>query len=91
MPPWVRPDSGSRRNMAIVKITVKRNGSYRVEAPAGTVELVDADGNSYDLAGKESFSLCRCGASATKPFCDGTHKSIAFQAEDMAVKSNPQS
>jgi len=72
--------------MALVKITVKRNGSYRVEAPAGTVELVDADGNSYDLAGKVSFSLCRCGGSVTKPFCDGTHSRIGFQAAETAVK-----
>ena len=72
--------------MAQVKITVRRNGSYRVEAPAGTVELVDADGNSYDLTGKTSFSLCRCGGSATKPFCDGTHGRIGFQAAETAVK-----
>lgn len=72
--------------MAVVRITVKRNGSYRVEAPEGTVELVDADGNSFDLAGKSTFSLCRCGASATKPFCDGTHKTIGFQAGETATK-----
>ena len=68
--------------MALVKITVRKNGAYRVEAPPGTVELVDADGTSYDLAGKTTFSLCRCGASATKPFCDGTHKVIGFQSAD---------
>ncbi len=73
--------------MAQVKITVRRNGPYRVEAPAGTAELVDADGNGYDLAGKVSFSLCRCGGSATKPFCDGTHSRIGFKAADAAVKA----
>jgi CDGSH-type Zn-finger protein len=73
-------------NMAIVRITVKKNGSYRVEAPEGTVELVDADGNHFDLAGKSSFSLCRCGASAIRPFCDGTHRNIGFHAEEMAAK-----
>jgi len=71
--------------MAVVRITVKKNGSYRVEAPEGTVDLVDADGNRYDLAGKISFSLCRCGASAIKPFCDGTHRSIGFQADEKAA------
>ena len=73
--------------MALVKITVKRNSSYRVEAPDGAIELVDADGNSYDLAGKISFSLCRCGGSVTKPFCDGTHSRIGFQAAETAVKA----
>jgi CDGSH-type Zn-finger protein len=73
--------------MAQVKITVRKNGSYRIEDPAGMVELVDAGGNCYDLAGKTSFSLCRCGASLKKPFCDGTHRSIGFQAAESAVKA----
>ncbi len=75
--------------MAQVKITVRRNGPYRVEAAAGIVELVDlvdANGNSYDLSGKVMFSLCRCGGSVTKPFCDGTHSRIGFQAAEAAVK-----
>jgi CDGSH-type Zn-finger protein len=72
--------------MAQVKITVRRNGPYRVEAPEGTIELVDADGTPYDLTGKPAFSLCRCGASVTKPFCDGTHSRIGFQAAEAAVK-----
>lgn len=73
--------------MALVKITVRKNGPYRVEAPAGTVELVDADGNHYDISGKSLFSLCRCGGSVTKPFCDGTHSRIGFQAAEAAVKT----
>jgi CDGSH-type Zn-finger protein len=72
--------------MAQVKITVRPNGPYRVEAPAGSVELVDVNGNHFDLAGKPAFSLCRCGASANKPFCDGTHGRIGFQAAELAVK-----
>jgi CDGSH-type Zn-finger protein len=76
--------------MAHVKITVKRNGPYRVEAPEGTLELVDADGNRYDLTGKPAFSLCRCGGSVTKPFCDGTHTRIAFQAAEAAVRAEEQ-
>jgi len=71
--------------MAQVKITVRNNGPYRVEAPPGAIELVDADGNKYDLTGKDAFSLCRCGGSATKPFCDGTHLRIGFQAAGGAV------
>jgi CDGSH-type Zn-finger protein len=71
--------------MSQVKITVRPNGPYRVEDPNGLVEMVDADGNPYDLAGKTAFSLCRCGASASRPFCDGSHK-IAFQAPDSAIK-----
>jgi len=70
--------------MGQVTITVKKNGSLRIDDPNGVVEMVDAEGNRYDLTGKPAFSLCRCGASSNKPFCDGTHKNIAFQANDTA-------
>jgi CDGSH-type Zn-finger protein len=77
--------------MAQVKITAKKNGPYRVEAPEGSIELVDADGNPYDLAtkvkeGKLAFSLCRCGGSVSKPFCDGTHSKVGFQGAESAVR-----
>jgi CDGSH-type Zn-finger protein len=72
--------------MAQVKITVRLNGPYRVEAPEGGVELVDSQGNPYDLTGKTAFSLCRCGGSLTKPFCDGTHSRTGFQAAEAAVR-----
>lgn len=77
--------------MATVKITVRPNGPYRVEAPEGTIELVDANGNQYDLTGKPAFSLCRCGGSVNKPFCDGTHSKIGFQGAELAVKKSEPS
>jgi 3-phenylpropionate/trans-cinnamate dioxygenase ferredoxin subunit len=64
--------------MAEVKVLVRKHGPYRMEAPAGTIALFDADGNEIDLQGKTSFSLCGCGHSATRPFCDGTHKTLVF-------------
>jgi CDGSH-type Zn-finger protein len=73
--------------VAQVKITVRANGPYRVEAPEGSIELVDANGNKYDLTGKPAFSLCRCGGSVNKPFCDGTHSKIGFQAAEAAVQA----
>jgi len=72
--------------MAQVKITIKPNGPYRVEAAEGAIELVNPDGTPVDLTGKTAFSLCRCGASVNKPFCDGTHSKIGFQAAEAAVK-----
>ena len=73
--------------MAKVKITVRANGPYRVEDPEGLIELVDATGNAYDLTGKPIYALCRCGASVTKPFCDGAHSKIGFQAAEAAVSA----
>ena len=49
--------------------------------------MVDANGNQYDLTGKTAFSLCRCGGSVNKPFCDGTHSRIGFQAAEAAVQA----
>lgn len=64
-------------------IKVLPNGPYRVEGP---VKIVDSEGNEYDISTKARISLCRCGASTTKPFCDGTHSKIGFQAAELAVK-----
>ena len=68
--------------MADVEIKARHNGPYRVEGP---IRLIDADGTEYDLAGQgEVIALCRCGGSATKPFCDGTHKRLGFDAPERA-------
>jgi CDGSH-type Zn-finger protein len=76
--------------MAKIKITVRPNGPFRVEDPEGLIELVDSTGAPYDLTGKPVFALCRCGASVTKPFCDGAHSKIGFQATETAVKAEEQ-
>jgi len=73
--------------MSQVKITVRPNGPFRVDDPNGLVELVDANGNKFDLTGRPAFSLCRCGGSVNKPFCDGTHSKLGFQAAEAAVKA----
>ncbi len=76
--------------MSSVKITAKKDGPFRVEGPEGAIELVDSEGNKYDLTGKPAFSLCRCGGSVNKPFCDGTHSKIGFQGAELAVKKADQ-
>lgn len=44
----------------------------------GEIEVVDGQGNPMPTKGDTTY-LCRCGASARKPFCDGGHKTIGFQ------------
>jgi CDGSH-type Zn-finger protein len=69
-----------------VEIKVRSCGPYRVKGP---ITLFDADGNEYDLephTKNGTIALCRCGGSTTKPFCDGTHSEIGFDAAERAVK-----
>ena len=63
--------------MADVKISCRPNGPLRVEGP---IELFDGQGNPipYDSA-KQACSLCRCGMSQRKPFCDGSHSREGWQ------------
>jgi len=68
----------------MVSITIKKNGPYLVE---GEIGLFDAEGNQVSVD-KTTIALCRCGASSNKPFCDGTHSLIGFQA---AEAINPES
>lgn len=72
--------------MAMTKITVNNNGSLRVE---GEFEIVDMQGNTYGLQGREIVSLCRCGRSNNKPFCDGSHKG-QFEHEAKAFDLPPR-
>ncbi len=64
-----------------MKITVRDNGSLRVEVGAGeTLEVLDAQGNGFGLGGRQVISLCRCGQSESKPFCDGSHNRCGFDS-----------
>jgi CDGSH-type Zn-finger protein len=57
------------------KITVNHNGPIRME---GEFEILDPAGAAFGLAGRTVISLCRCGHSANKPFCDGSHNRVGF-------------
>lgn len=70
-----------------VDIVATKDGPYLVTGDLTLLELRDGAGNLYDLQGKSRVFLCRCGASTTKPFCDGQHSKIGFKAAEAAVKS----
>ena len=72
--------------MATTKITVNNNGSLVIE---GDFEIFDKNGNQYDLGGREKVSICRCGLSSNKPFCDGSHKGH-FEHEAIAFALPPK-
>lgn len=56
-------------------VTVLKNGPYHI---TGGIELIGENIQFGEGASKEHYTLCRCGASENKPFCDGAHKSSNF-------------
>jgi len=69
----------------MTKITVVNNGPIRVE---GDFSIVDPEGREFGLAGRTLISLCRCGQSQNKPFCDGSHGRLGFQ-DTVAARELP--
>ncbi len=68
--------------MSEVTIRCRDNGPFVVEGP---VQIVDAAGNRFETnPDKPAIALCRCGTSGNKPFCDGSHKTCGFVAEQRA-------
>ncbi len=74
-----------------VTITVRENGPLVIEGDdMARVRLVDHAGAVIPTEGRKRISLCRCGASTKKPFCDGTHSKIGFQAAAQAVPGSAE-
>ena len=65
------------------KITVRENGPYVINT--GGQYTVEKDGQK-EVVEKPVIALCRCGASQNKPFCDGSHKNINFEADGVEIK-----
>ncbi len=64
------------------RILVRNNGPLRIY---GGVKIVDPEGNEFTVPEGEWYSLCRCGHSSRKPFCDGSHKTADFDAPSDAA------
>ena len=67
-----------------VTINIRDNGPLVVD---GEFRLVDAQGNEVPI---QKRALCRCGGSTNKPFCDGTHSKVGFQAAEAAVPGSDE-
>jgi len=72
--------------MASTKLIINNNGSVKIE---GDFEIVDSAGTAYGLQGRTIVSICRCGRSNNKPFCDGSHKGH-FEHEAVAFELPPK-
>ena len=70
-----------------IQIRCRENGPLVVQGP---VRIVDHLGNPFPVpADKPVVALCRCGHSQRKPFCDGTHKTVGFEAAETAPVGAP--
>ena len=73
-----------------VTLRCRRDGPLVIELAAGgqpspAVRIIDHEGREFPLpTDKRAVALCRCGHSAAKPFCDGSHRERAFAAADEA-------
>ncbi|MDB5662922.1 MAG: iron-binding protein [Sphingomonas bacterium] len=74
-----------------IQMKTLKNGPIKVSGDLSLLQLSDSNGMPHDLTGKSSIFLCRCGASITKPFCDGQHSKIGFQAAEAAVQADQSS
>lgn len=63
-------------------IRLRRNGPLVIDDDEVTV--LDCNGVPYEIT-RRPVALCRCGASCTKPFCDGSHNRMGFAAADPAA------
>jgi len=62
-------------------LIVNPNGPYETVGP---LTIVDPTGQEIEVPEGKRVWLCRCGGSADKPFCDGTHERESFQAAEAA-------
>lgn len=78
-----------------ITISARKNGPFMLEGDLSQLKIMDTEGNPHEvtpvqMGGKSLVFLCRCGGSVTKPFCDGTHSKIGFQAAESAVRKADQ-
>lgn len=67
--------------MSGITIITSENGPLTVKGP---ITLLDHEGNAHDVSGQSRVFLCRCGGSKNKPFCDGSHNELGFEAAELA-------
>lgn len=72
-------DGAAEPEQGELLIRLRPNGPLKVDGQFAVIGLDSAGGETVYRA--DETALCRCGGSATKPFCDGSHKFNGFQAE----------
>ena len=69
-----------------IEISLTKDGPYKVSGDLSELKFTDVNGRPVDWGTRRTLYLCRCGGSTTKPFCDGQHSKIGFQAAEEAAR-----
>jgi len=92
-----RRQSKSKESNQRFKIHVSKNGPYLVSGGIPISEqIIGTDDEGYsrkwhkgkEFAAQENYTLCRCGSSKKKPFCDGTHMKVKFNGTETASRES---
>ncbi len=67
--------------MSDLNVKCSPNGPYLIKGP---LTITDPTGAAVTIPEGKNAALCRCGQSANKPFCDGQHSKVGFQASEAA-------
>ncbi|HEX7804315.1 MAG TPA: CDGSH iron-sulfur domain-containing protein [Pseudoxanthomonas sp.] len=74
--PAIKPSEPLAARAGTLELTPQHNGPLKV---SGNLEIVSGTGHTINRV-SETW-LCRCGHSKNKPYCDGSHKKVGFQAD----------
>lgn len=67
-----------------MRLRFRQDGPYVLDLPEGSAFRWNGEERRLE---RPKLALCRCGKSGDKPFCDGTHKRMGFQAEGGELES----
>jgi CDGSH iron-sulfur domain-containing protein 3 len=76
-------------NTPPLRLKAMDDGALQLRGDLSRIRLVDGEGREFDLTGRRTVLLCRCGQSQDKPFCDSSHLRTGFRSSVRAGAVQP--
>ena len=89
---WEKETGKNSEPLLEPSISITEDPLQQVSGPLwikGRIPVESADGDQYEI--RNRVTLCRCGKSGNKPFCNGTHVAISFNDGDLSLNNKPAS